>query len=93
MSEITKEEIAIMIEVQSKTVINLEKIATSLKDIVAEQKALTESQQKLKEELISGIVKTKIDKLHTDILYNKTLLTTASVVVIISVVVLKVLGF
>jgi len=93
MSEITKEEIAIMIEVQSKTVINLEKIATSLKDIVTEQKALTESQQKLKEELISGIVKTKIDKLHTDILYNKTLLTTASVVVIISVVVLKVLGF
>ncbi len=70
MSEITKEEIAIMIDVQSKTVVNLEKIATALKDIVDEQKAITETQQSLKEELIAGAIKLKLDQLHTDVVFS-----------------------
>jgi len=92
MSEITKEEIAIMIDVQSKTVVNLEKIATSLKDIVDEQKAITETQKGLKEELIAGVVKRKIDRLHDDVLYNKILFTTMSLVIIITAVILKIIN-
>jgi hypothetical protein len=91
MSEITKEEIAIMIDVQSKTVINLEKIATALKDIVTEQKAITETQTHLKEELQGGEVKKKLDSMHLDIVFTKYLFSAVGAIVIISAVILQVI--
>ncbi len=89
MSEITKEEIAIMIDVQSKTVVNLEKIANALKDIVDEQKALTVSQKALQLELISGVVKAKLDKMHSDIAFCKIIFGSLGIVVTIGYVLLK----
>ena len=91
MSEITKEEIAIMIDVQSKTVVNLEKIATALKDIVDEQKAITESQNKLKDELSKGIIVDKLTTISEHVLFNKHLYTVTAIVILVSVVVLKIL--
>ena len=91
MSEITKEEIAIMIDVQSKTVINLEKIATALKDIVSEQKAITEANATLKEEMTSGILKTKLDKMHFDVVFCKYLFSAVGAIVIVSAVILQVI--
>lgn len=90
MSDITKEEIAIMIDVQSKTVVNLEKIATALKDIVDEQKAITESQTKLKDELVKGIIVEKLQNISEHVLFNRNLYTMTGVVIIVAVVVLKV---
>jgi len=90
MSDITKEEIAIMIDVQSKTVVNLEKIATALKDIVDEQKAITESQTKLKDELVKGIIVEKLQNISEHVLFNRHLYTMTGVVIIVAVVVLKV---
>ena len=91
MSDITKEEIAIMIDVQSKTVVNLEKIATSLKDIVEEQKAITENNKKLNEELKSGVVKCKLDKMHFYIVFCKYLFSAVGVITIVAAVILQVL--
>jgi len=88
-SEITKEEIAIMIDVQSKTVVNLEKIATSLKDIVTEQKAITETNKATIDELKNGLLKTKLDKMHFDIVFCKYLFSSIGVIVIVAGVVLK----
>jgi len=91
MSDITKEEIAIMIDVQSKTVVNLEKIATALKDIVDEQKAITESQNKLKDELNNGVIVEKLKTVSECVLFNKHLYTVTGIVILVSVVVLKIL--
>ena len=93
MSDITKEEIAIMIDVQSKTVVNLEKIATALKDIVDEQKAITETQTQLKDELKTGALKTKLDKAHFDIVLCKYLFGSIGAIVIVGAVILKFIKF
>lgn len=79
-----------MIEVQSKTVVNQEKIATCLKSIVDEQKALTDAQTALKDELITGALMNKLEKVHVNTLFSKHLFTIISVVVIIGFVILKV---
>ena len=89
MSEITKEEIAIMIDVQSKTVVNLEKIATALKDIVDEQKALTESQKALKDELVQGILSQKLNNMHFDIVFTKYFISSIGILAIVGYIILK----
>jgi len=92
MSEITKEEIAIMIEVQSKSVINLEKIAFSLKATVDEQKILNTTQKKLLEEFTTGTMVTKMDNIDKIVTFNRNLFSTIGVVVIVAFVVIKALG-
>ena len=91
MSEITKEEIAIMIDVQSKTVVNLEKIANSLKDIVDEQKAISETNKATIDELKNGVVKKKLDCMHFDIVFCKYLFSSIGVIVVVGAVILQVL--
>jgi hypothetical protein len=83
MSEITKEELAMMIDVQSKSVSNLEKIANSLKTMVDEQKNLNESQKELLLELKDGTVKRKLDKICGDVLYTKWLFSSIGILVIL----------
>jgi len=93
MSDITKEEIAIMIEVQTKTVVNLETIATALKAIVDEQKAITDNNRALKDELTSGILKSKLDKMHFDVIFCKYLLGSVGAIVLVAAVILKFITF
>ena len=90
MSEITKEEIAIMIDVQSKSVINLEKIANSLKDTVDEQKALNLVQKQLLAEFTSGVVVQKLDLIDKTTSLTRNMLSTIGIVIAIAYIIVKI---
>jgi hypothetical protein len=90
-SEITKEELAMMIDVQSKSVANLEKIANSLTNLVEEQKNLNQSQKELLLELKDGTLKKKLDKICGDVLYTKWLFSSVGVLIILVTVLSKIL--
>ena len=90
MSEITKEEIAIMIDVQSKSVANSEKIANSLKDVVDEQKSIREQQGKLLEEFTKGTIVIKIDRITEIVTSLRNLFGAIGVIVIVAAVIIKV---
>ena len=89
MSEITKEEIALLVEVQGRAAVNLEKIAASLKDLTEEQEDIAKIQKQLYEEVISGKILTKLDKLHFDVVFSKYLFSSISIIVIVAYVVIR----
>jgi len=92
MSEITKEEISLLVEVQGKTVVNLEKIANSLKEIVEEQEEVSKLQKDVYKELISGSILSKLDKIHFDVVFSKYLFGSIGVIVIVASVIMKLMN-
>ena len=94
--DITKQEIMAMIEVQSKTAQQMERIANSLHSITEEQKVITSQLTNGIVEKITAAISTrceqcrkKIDNMCTDLLWVKIIIGSISLVAMIALVIIK----